>query len=265
MDAVEYQRFTNDLVAWAAGEPAVIGLIAVGSTAALTHDPDEWSDHDVFVVATAEAATRLLEAPSWLPDTERIVLWHTETVEGRAAVYDDGHAVELAVFCAPEIPAISVNDYRVLVDKSDLTATLANCRRDTARRVAEHDPTGSRRFGQIVVQLITGLGRDARGEALSAHERIRGQALTHLLSLVRDFVAAESDTPLDNLDPYRRMELGHPEICRRLSTALTASLPELADTMLALMQENLVERVPACSAESLAAVRAVAARVTAPR
>lgn len=261
MDAVEYQQFTNYLVAWAAGEPAVIGLIAVGSTAAVTHDPDEWSDHDVFVVATAEAATALLEDPSWLPDAERIVLWHTETVDGRAAVYDDGHVIELAVFCPDDIRAISVNDYRVLVDKSDLTAKLASCQRDTTKRVAEHDPTGSRRFRQIVVQLITGLGRDARGESLSAHERIRGQALTHLLSLVHDFVAAENDTPLDNLDPYRRMELGHPEICRRLNSALTAPLPELAETMLALMQEHLVDRVPACSSESLAAVRAVAARL----
>ena len=31
------------------------GLIAVGSSASVTHDPDEWSDHDVFVVTTAEA------------------------------------------------------------------------------------------------------------------------------------------------------------------------------------------------------------------
>lgn len=117
MDAVDYQRFTDELVAWAVSEPAVSALIAVGSTAAVTHDPDQWSDHDVFVVAAAEAAARLLEDPSWLPDPERIVLWHTETVDGRAAVYEDGHLVELAVFCGPDIPAISVNDYRVLVGR----------------------------------------------------------------------------------------------------------------------------------------------------
>jgi len=78
-------------------EPAVIGLIAVGSTAAVTHHPDEWSDHDVFVVTTAGASAGLLEDPSWLPDAGRIVMWHTETPDGRAAVYDDGHLIELAV------------------------------------------------------------------------------------------------------------------------------------------------------------------------
>jgi hypothetical protein len=39
--------------------------------------------------------------------------------------------------------------------------------------------TRSRRFRQIVVQLIVGLGRDARGESLSAHERIRGHRFAH--------------------------------------------------------------------------------------
>jgi len=261
VEAVEYQRFLEDMVAWAVSEPTVIGLIAVGSTAAVTHDPDEWSDHDVFVVTTAGASAWLLENPSWLPDAERIVLWHNETADGRAAVYDDGHLVELAVFETANMPLLSVNDYRVLVDKSDLTARLATFERDTALRAAEIDTTGSRRFRQIVVQLIVGLGRDARGESLSAHERIRGQALTHLLSLVRDFMPAENDTALDNIDPYRRIEVAHPGICRRLNTALTAPLPELAETMLQLLEEHLVDRVPAFSTESLTAVRAVAARL----
>jgi len=260
VEPVEYQRFIDDLVAWAIREQTVVGLVAVGSTAAVTHAPDEWSDHDVFVFTVAGASSRLLEDPSWLPDAERIVMWHTETVDGRAAVYNDGHLIELAVFEAANVPSLSVNDFRVLVDKSDLTARLAAMESDTALRAVAIDDTGSRRFRQIVVQLIVGLGRDARGESLSAHERIRGQALTHLLSLVRDFVPAENDTALDNLDPYRRIELAHPEICRRLNAALTAPLPVLADTMLLLLEEHLVDRVPAASAESIAAVRATGMR-----
>lgn len=147
------------------------------------------------------------------------------------------------------------------VDKSDLTARFANLKRDTTVRVAETDPTGSRRFRQIIVQLIVGLGRDARGESLSAHERIRGQALTHLLSLVRDFVPAEHDTPIDNLDPYRRIEMARPEICGRLNASLTAPLPELPETILSLLEGHLAGRVPAFSVESLAAVRAVVANL----
>lgn len=43
---------------------------------------------------------------------------------------------------------------------------------------------------------------------------------------------AENDTALDNIDPYRRIEVAHPGICRRRNTALTAPRPELAETML---------------------------------
>ena len=131
MEAVEYQRFTRDLIAWAGSESAVMGLIAVGSTSPMTRDPDEWSDHDVFVVTTAGTSAGLLGDPSWLPDSERIVMWHTETVDGRAAVYDDGHLIELAVFEAPNLPPLSLNDYRVLVDKSDLAARFVNLKRET--------------------------------------------------------------------------------------------------------------------------------------
>jgi hypothetical protein len=43
-----------------------------------------------------------------------------------------------------------------------------------------------------------------------------------LLSLVRDFVPGESTTPLDNLDPYRRIELGHPAISTDVLAAVRA-------------------------------------------
>ena len=111
------------------------------------------------------------------------------------------------------------------------------------------------------VPLIVGLGRDAWGESLSAHERIRGQALTLLLSLARDFAPAENDTPTDNRDPYRRVERAHPEIRGRLTAGLGAPLPELAATMLSLLEAHLSDRVPAVPSESLAAVRALAAKL----
>ncbi|MHB8185206.1 MAG: hypothetical protein ACYDDU_03805 [Dermatophilaceae bacterium] len=88
---------------------------------------------------------------------------------GPGAVYDDGHLIELAVFECASLPSLSVNDYRVLVDRSDLTARLATLKRDTTLRVV--------------------------------------------------------------------------------------------DAMLSLLEEHLVDRVPALSAESLTAVRAVAARL----
>lgn len=75
----------------------------------------------------------------------------------------------MAVFESPSLPPLSVNDCRVLVDRSDLTARFANLKRETTVRVADTDHTGSRRFRQIVVQLIVGLGRQDTSELLDTY------------------------------------------------------------------------------------------------
>lgn len=261
MQSDAYRRFTAELTDWARRSPEVVGLVAVGSTAAVTHDPDEWSDHDVVVVTRPGAAAALLESPTWLPDADRIVLWHRETVDGRAAVYDDGHLVELAVLEDGAIPDFGLNDHRVLVGPPDLVEALAGMERDTTRRTAGDDPSGARRFRQIVVQLVIGLGRDARGETLSAHERVRGRALTDLLSLVRDFLPPETDAPLDNLDAYRRIEQAHPTVARRLTAALDGPVPVAAEALLGILEDELGVVVPGVSPEALAAVRALASRL----
>lgn len=260
MRADDYRRFTDELVVWGEQTPEVVGLVAVGSTAAVTHEPDVWSDHDVFVVTEPGRSGPFLADPGWLPDAGRIVVWHGETPDGRGAVYDDGHLVELAVFEDGALPDLSVNDYRVLVGPQRLHQQLAAMEGATSRRASADDPTGTRRFRAIVVQLVIGLGRDARGETLSAHERIRGRALADLLSLVRDFRAPETDAPLDNLDPYRRMEAAHPTIAHRLAAALDQPLPAVVETMLQVLEDELGDAVPGVS-ESVAAVRALASRV----
>lgn len=262
MDPDAYRRFTARLTAWAEDTPEVVGLVAVGSTAAVTHDADVWSDHDVLVVARAGAAVALRDDPAWLPDADRVVLWHHESAEGRAAVYDDGHLVELAVFEEGGVPDFPLNDHAVLSGTPDLAARLAGMARATTRRTAEDDPAGARRFSQIVVQLVIGLGRDARGEVLSGHERIKGRALTELLSLVRDFRPPETAAPLDDLDPYRRLEQAHPTVARRIAEVLGGPVTTVVEVYLDVLENELAGVVPAVSIEPLAAVRTLASRVS---
>ena len=82
MDAATYRRFTDELTARAAGNSEVVGLVALGSMAGTVRAPDEWSDHDLWVVATDDAASELRDDPSWLPDPHRIVLFYQETSSG---------------------------------------------------------------------------------------------------------------------------------------------------------------------------------------
>ena len=76
------RRFAEHVRTWAEANPDVIGLIAVGSMAERGRLPDEWSDHDFWVVAADEAVSQLRDGQSWLPDAERIVLAYAECRSG---------------------------------------------------------------------------------------------------------------------------------------------------------------------------------------
>jgi hypothetical protein len=113
MDGVAFEAYTRRLVEWASSPCDVLGVVALGSTAATTHSPDRYSDNDLFVVTVEGAADGLRDDVGRLPDAHRIALCHADTEHGRAVVYDDGHLVEVAVFELGELHVCRVNAYRV--------------------------------------------------------------------------------------------------------------------------------------------------------
>ena len=260
MNADDYQRFIVDLATWARAASGVVGLVTVGSTAGRSHLPDEWSDHDLFVVTEPGRAAALRADLSWLPGSELIVMVFAETEHGRCIVRNDGHMVELAVLDEDEIDRISLNDHRVLVDRANVTRRVAAIVERTAAASAEADPDGSRRHDMIIKELIVGLGRFGRGEHLSAHQRIAGTAVEQLTGLVRDCLPTEHPELGDNLDPRRRIERTHPDIAARLQTALSADLPTLAGQILVILESDLDGRIGP-RREAIAAVRSVLDRV----
>ncbi|MBT8191978.1 MAG: aminoglycoside 6-adenylyltransferase [Acidimicrobiia bacterium] len=228
-----YQRFTEHVRSWAVADPDVIGLVAVGSMAERDRSPDEWSDHDFWVVAGAEAVAAIRDDPSWLPDDDRIILVYDETEHGRNVIYDDGHLIEFAVFAHEELEITRANDYRVLVDKADLETRMAAIVRASAR----HDVDEATIFGRFVGQMVIGLTRYGRGELLSADSMIRKWALENLLTLIGRILPPETDTRLDNLDPRRRFEAAFPVLGERLNDA--ATLSGAAAVMIDIAEEHL--------------------------
>ena len=257
-----YDALTSALTAWASNEPSVIGLVAVGSTGGVLREPDEWSDHDVLVITVDGAAGRLLDDLTWLPDANRISVRFIETDRGRSFIYDDGHLIELAVIDQSNLDDLPLNTYRVLVDRDRIEERLAIITQQTARQVRAEDAEGTTRYQRFVKELVIGLGRYGRGETLSASQRIRGTAMTNLLSLIGDFLPPEQAQTQDNLDPHRRFELAHPTYAARPRQALELPIPELADEMLRMAEQTLAGRVSAATPESIDAVRAVWARVS---
>jgi lincosamide nucleotidyltransferase B/F len=246
MDQVRYRRFVEQVTEWAQTAPEVIGLVVLGSAASRSHSPDEWSDHDLWVVTVPGGAETLRADQSWLPDAKRIVGWFLETVHGRSAVYDDGHLVEVAVFEDGELEIARANDFRVLYDAGGIAERIEVIAERTRREAPLPNHAAEAAAGRFVVEMIIGLGRLGRGELLSASELIRGRAVTSLLRAV----AATSPQPvvLDNLDPHRRFELAFPSLASRITEALemplieaAASLVDIAGTLSGLFDETILE------------------------
>ena len=258
----EYQALTAALTAWATNEPAVIGLVAVGSTSGVDREPDEWSDHDVLVITIAGAGSRLLSNLAWLPDAHRIAVRFVENDRGRSFIYDDGHLIELAILDESDLDDRSLNAYRILIGHDRIGERLATIAQRTAEREVAGDTEGTTRYHGFVKEIVIGVGRYGRGETLSANHRIRGTAMTNLLSLLGDFLPPERAHTLDNLDPHRRFEQAYPTYAARLNRALGCAIPELVDEMLRVAEQALVGRIDAVTPESAGAMRAVWERIS---
>lgn len=236
MDGNAYRAFTERLVGWANASPEVKGLVALGSMAGRGRIPDEWSDHDFWVVVDDGAAERLRTTQDWLPDPERIVLFFRETHHGVKAVYDDGHLLEPAIFEAGELSITRANEYRVLVDKMDLAARMETIAASTAAEASDNQPDDEFLFGQFLTSLLVGTGRWARGERQSGRVFVKQHAVGHLLQLANRHCAPEAPSSVDSLDPDRRLELAFPEFADRLGAALVEDIPVAAEELLGLGQ-----------------------------
>ncbi len=265
MDAAEYDGFTSSLIAWAAHDERVLGLVALGSMAGGERPPDQWSDHDFWVIVRDGEAAPVRAERTWLPSAERVVVHFAETEHGRSAIYDDGHLVEYAVFDNHELEIARANAYWVLVDRCDLAERMAAMAERTAVSAHGNDPSGEARVGKFLSQMVIGANRFGRGEVLSANSLIRGYATSSLISLLAAFAVAEVSEnirKLDNLDAHRRFESVYPTLATHLSAVMERPLPGVMADLLAIAREQLLGRVEALTPSALDAVAGVVARAS---
>jgi hypothetical protein len=255
MDADAYDAFTAALQGSLAGRPDVLGLVALGSMAGRDYQPDQFSDHDFFVVAATPSAAALREDLSWLPDRERVLLSFRDTAHGLKVLYDDGHLLELAVFAPEELALASVNRYRVLLDRADVGTRMEAVASATATASAGSAPTDEVLLGLFLSALLVGVGRHLRGERVSGRDLVHGQALRHLLVLLERHVPSPGSGLLDDLDPHRRFEAVHPDLGRQVDAALTKATPRAAVLLLDVAEQELRERVDRFPYDACAVVR----------
>lgn len=261
MDRSDYDAWSNELVERLVADERVVGLVALGSMAATIRQPDQWSDHDFWIVAADGEAAALRDDLGWLPRQEDLALTFAETEHGRSAIYRNGHLVEFAVFDDRELEIARSNVFRVLIDRCRLQERMDAMVELTLAEAARRDPTGDNRFGTLLSQLTIGVTRAARGEQLSANSLVRGRAAQTLAELVASFVEPESsDVALDNLDPNRRFEQAYPSLAAEIEAAVRRPVLDCADALLQLADRELRSAIPAVNETAVSAISATIAR-----
>lgn len=245
MTPTQYQTFINQLTTTLDADPQVVGLVALGSMAQRDYQPDQYSDHDFFVIVIPGAQPKFRQQLTWLPDVHDIALAFTETAHGLKVVYKSGHLLEFAIFDAQELHLARTNRYRVLVDKADIATQMAAITAETTRQGQQETADSDYHVGQFITNLLVGVGRHRRGEQLSGHKFVKINAIHHLLTLLAKHVPSANGAILDNLDATRRFEFAYPELGAEINDLLRQASPAAASGLLALARRELAAIWPA--------------------
>jgi hypothetical protein len=245
----QYRAFTRELTERLREDGRAIGLVAVGSMADRDYAPDEWSDHDFFVITRPEGQEALRNDLSWLPHPQRIALWFRETEHGLNVIYDDGHLLEFAVFDLEEIALAGVNRYRVLFDRGGVE--------DRVEEVAA-DPRPHREdlflFGKVLSASLVAYGRGRRGETLSAAFLLTW-ATTYLNRLLIQTLPSPHASLLDGFDSLRRFERAYPLLGSELAAIVRLDPVEGGPALVDVLERELRPLRPDLPWPAVAAVR----------
>jgi hypothetical protein len=246
-----YRTFTAVLLQRASAHTTVVGLVALGSMAEVDYGPDEGSDHDFFLVVQPGTEESFRARLDWLPRPADVRFHFRETAHGLKVLYADPHLIEFAVFNPDDLAVARVNRFRVLLDRADISVRMAA----VAAATQAMQPPGDRwLLGQVLGELWVTLGRDRRGEHLSARQRLV-HAVGHLAQLLARHLPANERERLDALDPLRRFEQVYPALGSEIGTLLAAPAAEAARGVLALTERELAARLDDFPSALVAALR----------
>lgn len=241
MNLDDYRAFSEQLRVSLESDARVIGLVFLGSTAEARHQPDDWSDHDFFVITKAGEQAHFREDLSWLPDSDDMAFGYLETSHGLKVVYKNGHVLEFAVFDLDEFQRYArVNEARVVLDRANIADIIVEKQGAPADKLRDDEYY----WGQFIAHAMIGAGRCKRGEVLSAHAFIKHYMLSDILPLLVKYAPTEKADVSDNLDVMRRFEFVYPALGAEINAILLLEPIESARQMIALVERTLQDRMP---------------------
>jgi hypothetical protein len=241
MDLSTYQAYLDQLQMRLLADPAVLGLITLGSTADATYR-DKWSDHDFWIITQPGAQARYLNDLGWLPDTDQIFLSVRYGQAYRTILYRNQHKIEYAIFDRQEATAGLIQQWHVLIDRDNIVALAQSIQAQTQSKQAT-DEAWPDRLEHFCILLWSVYERSARGELLSAQQYLY-QATSSLLDLLTTHVPKREAGLEDQLEPRRRMELRYPELAQELQVILSHPPVQASVALLEFAQHILQPLAP---------------------
>jgi hypothetical protein len=238
MTPEEYERFTASVRTCLEADARVLALVALGATAVPARR-DGYSDHDFWVVVAPGSKAGFLEDLSWLPDGEERVAAIRIGSNGDIVLYSSGHIVEYVVSEPEDLAQGKLDAYSVLFDRGGIQDRLEEIAGRSSFRSTRLDNRPQTEVLLLLVMLLTGARRAARGEHLSAHKYIAYFALDWLLGLLIDREPMADPTLIDRLDPWRRFDQIHPALAGELLAAVQLPTIEAAMRLLDIGEREL--------------------------
>ncbi len=190
-----------------------LALIGLGSVGRERERLDRYSDLDFFAIVEDGFKSGYIDDLSWLTGIAPVAYSFRNTKDGFKLLYADGVFCEFAVFELDELKTVAFSEGSVVWKRADVDEAI--CRPVVPYPV--QNTSTDFLLGEALTNLLVGLSRHHRGEALSASRFIQQYAVDRVLALAP---AIEDERP-GVRDPFvneRRFEERFPHVAAELSS-----------------------------------------------
>jgi lincosamide nucleotidyltransferase B/F len=189
-----------------------LALIGLGSVGLELDRLDENSDLDFFVIVEAGTKAMFMADLGWLSSIRPIVYQFQNTVDGYKLLFDDDVFCEFAIFEPQELAGIPFAPGRIVWKQPHVDEQIRLPAKQSRHMVNSPEWL----LGEALTNLYIGLGRERRGEKLSAARFIQQYAVDRVVELT-SLVEPERAVAADLFTPERRYEQRFPQTAQHLA------------------------------------------------
>ena len=190
-----------------------LALIGLGSVGLELHRLDEFSDLDFFVIVEAGYKQQYLNDLNWLSQLCPVDYYFLNSRDGYKLLFADGVFCEFAIFEPDELQEIPFAAGRIVWKQEHVSETISEPAK--GRKIhTKRDQAWL--LGEALTNLYVGMGREKRGERLSASRFIQGYAVDRVLELM-EWIQDSQPVTRDEFSLERRFEARYTGASQKLT------------------------------------------------